>query len=289
MKSAKAREIDTGPGFSITDYVAGGVTVLLARPRLTAGTAVFAILFSFFCANAIFSQSQKHPRALFSTRTLAFDPSAVAKDDTSLAAGKAKSETRVVLDRSGGASEKPKGDERVAGVQKILKQLGLYHGEVDGLTGPKTGEAIRNYQQIVGIPQSGEIDDALMSELMQSPAIVSAIPTPRPGRGPAPELPATPEKQLAAADTNHETAMSDVQPEPAVLPDQPMEDGGAGRIARIQAGLRAFGHDQIEIDGVAGEATVKAIREFQSLFRLEPTGTADMAVEAKMQEIGLIN
>lgn len=284
MKSAKAREIESGPGFSVTDYIAGFVTVLLARPRLAAGSVVFAVLFSFFCGNAIFSQSQKHPRALFSTRKLAFDPSAVARDNTELASRKERGETRVVLDRGEGIAEKPKGDETVARVQKTLKQLGLYHGEVDGLTGPKTGEAIRNYQQIVGIQPSGEVDDALVSELMQSPAIVSAIPTPRPGREGAPEQPDAPAAQVATAEMPRET-----EPEPAGLAVQANDESEAGRIARIQAGLRAFGHDKIDIDGVAGDATVKAIREFQSLFRLEQTGVADAAVEVKMREIGLIN
>ena len=58
---------------------------------------------------------------------------------------------------------------------------------------------------------------------------------------------------------------------------------------KIQAGLKAFGNDGIEIDGVIGARTKAAIREFQALFGLPETGEPDPAVYAKMREIGLTN
>jgi peptidoglycan hydrolase-like protein with peptidoglycan-binding domain len=63
----------------------------------------------------------------------------------------------------------------------------------------------------------------------------------------------------------------------------------AERIVRIQAGLKAFGNDGIELDGVVGARTRSAIREFQSLFGLPLTGEPDEALYAKMREIGLTN
>ena len=56
----------------------------------------------------------------------------------------------------------------------------------------------------------------------------------------------------------------------------------------MQAGLKEFGNDAIEIDGLMGAQTTAAIKEFQSLFGLQVTGEADQAVYAKMKEIGLI-
>jgi len=56
---------------------------------------------------------------------------------------------------------------------------------------------------------------------------------------------------------------------------------------RIQAGLRAFGNEGIEIDGVVGARTRAAILEFQSLFGLPETGEPDQALYAKMRDIGL--
>ena len=61
------------------------------------------------------------------------------------------------------------------------------------------------------------------------------------------------------------------------------------RIVKIQAGLKAFGNDGIQLDGVVGAQTSAAIREFQSLFGLPVTGAPDEAVYAKMREIGLTN
>lgn len=58
-------------------------------------------------------------------------------------------------------------------------------------------------------------------------------------------------------------------------------------VKRIQAGLKAFGNDGIEIDGVVGSRTRSAILEFQSLFGLPETGEPDSALYAKMREIGL--
>lgn len=61
------------------------------------------------------------------------------------------------------------------------------------------------------------------------------------------------------------------------------------RILRIQAGLKAFGNDDMKLDGVVGARTRAAIKEFQSLFGLPETGEPDEAVYAKMREIGLTN
>ena len=60
-------------------------------------------------------------------------------------------------------------------------------------------------------------------------------------------------------------------------------------ILKIQAGLKAFGNDGMEIDGVIGSKTRAAIKEFQSLFGLPVTGEPDEKLYAKMREIGLTN
>lgn len=285
MPTARARNHAVEPSMSLTGLLASVAAFLLARPRIVAGTVAFAAVFSFFAGNALYSQSQHHPRALFSTRTLAFEASGVSQPDPVMTAVTArKPQTRVVFERDDviPAPTKPvaqqpaQGDETVARVQGILQQLGLYDGTVDGLTGPQTSQAVRRYQEIVGLPQSGEIDVALLEELTRSPAIVSAIPTPRPTHA-APQPASSPVVVPSAP-----------APAPQTRVEEPVS-GEAVRIARIQAGLRAFGHDRIEIDGIAGAQTRDAIAEFQSLFRLVATGLADAQTEAKMREIGLIN
>lgn len=53
----------------------------------------------------------------------------------------------------------------VAGVQEELARLGLYSGSIDGLMGPKTRAAIRDFEQSAGLEESGEVTEALLDKL----------------------------------------------------------------------------------------------------------------------------
>jgi peptidoglycan hydrolase-like protein with peptidoglycan-binding domain len=125
-----------------------------------------------------------------------------------------------------------------------------------------TRDAIRHYQRVVGLEQTGTVDATLLRHLGATGSVSrpAPIPEPRP--------------------KSSETAAL------AVSPRTPSSESGA-TITRIQAGLRAFGNSQIAIDGIAGAQTEAAIREFQVIFGLEPTGRADESVLAKMRDLGL--
>jgi peptidoglycan hydrolase-like protein with peptidoglycan-binding domain len=151
--------------------------------------------------------------------------------------------------------------------------LNFYDGTVDGLSGPATTKAIEAYQRKMGLAASGQIDVQLLSQLGTTPttaAIPSApAPQPRPATQPARPAPA-------------------VQPASVSVP-QPSAELISQRTAKIQQGLKAFGNEGIDVDGVAGGRTKAAIREFQSLFGLPETGEPEEAVYVKMKEIGLAN
>lgn len=51
------------------------------------------------------------------------------------------------------------------GVQQRLANLGFYHGELDGLIGPQTREAIAAFQARTGLPATGQLDDATLGNL----------------------------------------------------------------------------------------------------------------------------
>lgn len=52
-----------------------------------------------------------------------------------------------------------------ANVQARLAQLGYYNGDVDGIIGPLSRQAIANYQSDQGLPVSGDIDEPLLESL----------------------------------------------------------------------------------------------------------------------------
>ncbi|KQZ94183.1 peptidoglycan-binding protein [Mesorhizobium sp. Root157] len=155
--------------------------------------------------------------------------------------------------------ETPKGDPVVEQVQNILKHLGFYTGGADGLAGPATRDAVAAYQRKVGLPVTGTIDNALLDQLGTAP-VTASVPIPKPRSDTTSSIPA------------------------AALPASTSLDA---HIVKVQAGLKAFGNEDIQLDGVAGARTKAAIREFQAIFRLPVTGEADEAVYAKMREIGL--
>jgi Putative peptidoglycan binding domain len=56
-------------------------------------------------------------------------------------------------------------DDYTVAVQRVLAQLGYYHGPVDGVVGPQTEKAIRWFQSVDRLPVTGEIDSATLRAL----------------------------------------------------------------------------------------------------------------------------
>ncbi len=243
------------------------------RRRIIAGGATgFIVTFAFVAANAIWYQPHAHRSPLLATRM----PAPAAEG----AAGEAEQVTIIRLEREEAQAEvqtpppqrrdpapqaettaqagpATQGDPAVREVQRVMSGLGIYGGAVDGLKGPVTRAAVRSYQETVGLPPTGEIDEALLARLgLAEPQ----VPTP--------------------------AARNDV-PRDAVQTASVAPPTQDATLMRVQAGLKAFGHDGLAIDGMMGPRTRDAIREFQSLFGLPETGEADAATYAKMREIGL--
>jgi peptidoglycan hydrolase-like protein with peptidoglycan-binding domain len=169
-------------------------------------------------------------------------------------------ETTIRIEREPVHVPQPKPDPVIEQVQGILRDLNFYAGTVDGIAGPNTRTAIASYRKKVGLPASDAIDDELLTQLgaKQTTGAIAATPEPAP----------------------RETEIQTASTEP------PAADA---LVLKIQAGLKAFGNDGMEVDGVMGSKTKSAIREFQSLFGLPVTGEPDEALYAKMREIGLTN
>ena len=61
---------------------------------------------------------------------------------------------------------KPRPSERVRKTQHLLLSLGFDPGPADGLLGKKTIQAIKRFQKKMNMPQTGRIDDELISNLV---------------------------------------------------------------------------------------------------------------------------
>ncbi|MGI6851534.1 peptidoglycan-binding domain-containing protein [Mesorhizobium sp. 1B3] len=257
-RSARSRKVVEEEPASPLRQGASMLGAAIARnPVLVGGTTAFLVALSYVSANALWYQPHFHAGAFFSTRDTGYvgPPPPEELDDE-------PAETTIRIERDAHtATPPPVGDPVVKQVQSVLHDLNFYDGAVDGLTGPNTRKAIESYRKTVGLPVNGDIDQQLVEHLGAATATAGIprqpIPTPR-------------------------SAAQSIVPEP-----RPTSDAGDPRILKIQAGLKAFGNDGIEIDGVVGTRTKSAIREFQSLFGLPVTGEPDEALYKKMREIGL--
>ncbi|MGX9115245.1 peptidoglycan-binding domain-containing protein [Mesorhizobium sp. BHbsci] len=229
-------------------------SLISRNPVLVGGSTAFLVTLFYVSANALWYQPFPHAGAFFATRSIEGFPRAGAEEP----------ETTINIVRPGSAPIKS--DPVVEQIQGILKDLDFYSGTVDGISGPNTRKAIQAYQQKVGLNASGEIDSVLLDQLGATPTASTVVPHPAPRPD---DMAAIPVSASAPADA------------PAQAPD--------ARIIKIQAGLKAFGNDDMQLDGVVGARTKAAIKEFQSLFGLPETGEPDEVVYVKMREIGLTN
>lgn len=257
-----ARQLEEHEPWTFGDGV-GAVLGLIARnPTLVGGSTAFLVALSFVSANALWYQPHAHSGAFFATRDF-LRPGAPTLPD----------ETTILIQRPG-EDEKPRvvtGDPTIKEVQETLRQLNFYNGEVDGLLGPNTRTAIETYQSKMGIAVTGSVDDVLLDQLGTGSVKPAVLPSPAPREKAV---------QPTAVATTGQAANETAPKQASLTRDE--------RVARVQAGLKEFGNEWIEIDGLMGARTAAAIKEFQSLFGLEVTGDADQAVYAKMKEIGLI-
>jgi Putative peptidoglycan binding domain len=64
---------------------------------------------------------------------------------------------------TGAAPDEP--TSLIMSVQKELARLGYYHGQIDGMTGSETGQALRWFQSAEKLPVTGQIDSATVKAL----------------------------------------------------------------------------------------------------------------------------
>jgi peptidoglycan hydrolase-like protein with peptidoglycan-binding domain len=118
---------------------------------------------------------------------------------------------------------------------------------VDGLYGPKTDGAIRDFEQAAGLKPSTEPNEALLQAIARAPAKLAKAPT------------------AAAPAARPTVARNDV---PAERP------APSKRIIALQRALAEYGYGQIKPSGVMDADTQSAIERFERERRLPITGQA---------------
>jgi peptidoglycan hydrolase-like protein with peptidoglycan-binding domain len=248
--SAKRRKAEAEPDHFIQRGVAALGGFISRNPAAVGGSTAFLVSLLYVSANAIWYQPHAHTGPLFVTR--AFETFV----DPKRRAEQLQPQTTINIERGDDAAPPPRlSDPIVEKVQRILGDLGFYAGDVDGIKGPNTSQAVEAYQRKMGLTPSGTIDQELLEQLGADETTGAIVPSPRP-RVESSDVRTTPESKAL--------------------------------VAKIQTGLRAFGNKDIDVDGVAGARTKAAIKEFQGLFGLPQTGEPERAVYAKMKETKLV-
>jgi osmotically inducible lipoprotein OsmB len=78
------------------------------------------------------------------------------------------------------------GEGTIKAVQTELQTAGLYKGRVDGIMGPKTRDAIKQYQTQAGLQQSGRLDQPTLAKLIDVGQGTQNAMNPQQGNGGTP-------------------------------------------------------------------------------------------------------
>lgn len=205
--------------------------------------------------NALFLQAGPHPAPIFSTKPVAMPASTPATKPirtvgTELTGAMTLPRPRPaepeVVKAEIAAPKVETGPARsrlevVADIQKELTRRGFYDGAADGVHGPKTDAAIRDFEQIAGLKHVGEPNEILLRAITQSNAKAKPVTT-------------------ASAPPRNDPIAELIAPSPSK------------RILSVQRALSDFGYGQIKPTGVLDTGTQDAISQFERSKKMPVTG-----------------
>lgn len=217
----------------------GGVRALLRRalgrsPLDALGLFVLVIAAGAILINALYRQPGPHPAPIFSIK-----PRPVASSEPTGGVVPALPRARP----EGLVTAKPEAAARsradiITDIQRELSRRGLYDGPVDGVLGPKTDSAIRDYETAAKQKPSGEPSEELLRMISRAPPKSEAA-TPR-----------APARQDPIAEL--------------IAPSQ--------RVIAVQRALNDFGYGPVKATGNYGAETIAAIQKFERDRKLPVTG-----------------
>jgi peptidoglycan hydrolase-like protein with peptidoglycan-binding domain len=214
--------------------------------RDAVGFAVGAIAAIAIIINVLFMQSGSHPAPFFK-------PAQAAGKSSNLDAKPAppplpvrRLDSPVVPTVGAPTKAAPQAartpGEIVADIQRELSRRGYYEGPLDGIYGPKTDAAIRDFEHAAGLRPSTQPNEFLLQAIIRSPA--------KAGRG--------------------VTGMASPTGSPAARTDE--RTAASARVIVVQRALAEFGYGQIKASGIVDNETQRAIERFERERKLPVTG-----------------
>jgi peptidoglycan hydrolase-like protein with peptidoglycan-binding domain len=206
-----------------SSWTAGILQSARRRPTDVAAGVLATLAIGAIVTNALFLQSGPHPAPIFAN---APPPAATPN---------APPAPVVELPRARPAEPaRPRTDVVIAEIQRALAQRGFYDGAADGIYGPRTDSAIRDFEEAAKLTPSAEPNDVLLAIINRSS--IKAKPAAA-RRDPIAEL---------------------------LAPNR--------RVLAVQRALTDFGYGQIKPTGVLDPETRAAIRRFEQERKLPVSG-----------------
>jgi peptidoglycan hydrolase-like protein with peptidoglycan-binding domain len=202
--------------------------------------------------NALFLQSGPHPAPLFKAPV------------TTVAASEATNTVVVAVPRARPAAPAPPkvelpalprtAAEIMAETQRELARRGFYDGSIDGMHGPKTDGAIRDFELAAGIKPNLQVSEALLQMIVKS-----SIEAPKMANAPASAPTATASAATPATGAGRNDAIGDML-------------SSSRRVIALQRALAQYGYGQIKPTGMVDADTRAAIEKFERERKLPVTG-----------------
>ncbi len=255
---------DRGRDDEVVGWLAARLTVLRNigwGARDTVAFAVGVVGSVAILVNALFLQSGPHPAPLFKAALAPGEatnsvvatvprPRPAEPAPAKLELASTKSEPATVkaqpLPAKTEAPAVPRPPaEIMADIQRELARRGFYDGSIDGVHGPKTDSALRDFEQAAGLKPSLQVNEALLQTIVKS-----SIEAPRTATAPSPSPAAAPGRKDAIGDML----------------------SSSRRVIELQRALAQYGYGQIKPTGIVDAETRAAIEKFERERKLPVTG-----------------
>jgi peptidoglycan hydrolase-like protein with peptidoglycan-binding domain len=228
------------PDFDIADdgderpsRLRSALTLLARRPVDTAAGLIAAGGVVTILVNALFLQSGPHPAPIFANKP---PPPAIINHSLTPADAALTRPRPVETVATPLPPARPR-NQVVTDIQRELSKRGFFDGSTDGVYGPKTDAAIRDFEQAAGLRASSEPNEALLQAIIRSPVKSKPVEAPQRKNDPIANL-----------------------------------LSGDPKLMAVQRALSSYGYGQIKPSGVYDPETRSAIERFERERKLPVTG-----------------